>query len=65
MKRGKRALSKKSSKLLKGIESSFSKRAEDFVFNEIKKEIAHNPALMNQLQQAEKNLTKGASIDIE
>jgi len=47
-------------KLMKEIESIFSQRAESLVFNEIKKEIAQNPALMNQLAQAEKGLTKSS-----
>lgn len=47
-------------KFLKHIESAFSQRAEMLVMNEIKKEIIQNPALMNQLAQAEKGITKGS-----
>lgn len=53
------------SKLMKGIELAFSKRAEALVYDQIKKEIAQNPALMNQLAQAEKGLAKGSGMDID
>lgn len=52
-------------RLMKGIELAFSKRAEALVYDQIKKEIAQNPALMNQLAQAEKGLTKGSGMDVD
>lgn len=55
---------KSKEKLIKEIESSLSKRAEDFVFNEIKKEIAQNPGLMSQLSQAgEAKYDKSVDVD--
>ena len=65
MKKGKTsAKEKKNEKFVKEIESALSKRAEDFVFNEIKKELAQNPGLMNQLSQAAEGIS-GKSIEAD
>lgn len=42
-------------------DSPISKRAEAYVFNEIKKSIMQNPALMGQLAQNEKSLGSGGA----
>ena len=44
-------------------DSPISKRAEAYVFNEVKKSIMQNPALMGQLQQGEKAGSGGADVE--
>lgn len=59
MKKSKKSDKIAKNKLIKEIDSLLSKRAETLVFEEIKKSIMNNPALMSQLSQAEKSLGKG------
>lgn len=63
MKKSKKSVRKPEAKLTKKIESSLSKRAETLIYDEIKKSIIGNPALFNQLTQAESPSGK-ANIDI-
>jgi len=55
---------KKSSKLSKEIDNSLTKRAEAFIYEEMKKSIMSNPALMGQIAQSGKSLGKeGSEMD--
>lgn len=55
---------KSSSKLSKEIDNSLTKRAEAFIYEEMKKSIMSNPALMGQLTQSGKGSEK-ESIEID